>query len=91
MTGSTVLAINQIEPRKLETVAAKQVEQLSAHVAATVVLPFDRHVHEGREIGLDKLSKHSRRCYLEMAAVLSDMFPSREMAHDLAGGRSRSR
>jgi MinD-like ATPase involved in chromosome partitioning or flagellar assembly len=91
LTGSTVLAINQIEPRKPEIVAAKQVEQLSAHVAATVVLPFDRHVHEGREIGLDKLSHDSRRCYLEMAAALADMFPSREMAHDPGGGHSRSR
>jgi len=44
---------------------------------ATVLLPFDRHVHEGREIGLDKLSKESRRGYLEVAAALADMLPSR--------------
>ena len=55
--------------------AARELEQLSAHLAATVVLPFDRHMHEGKEIGLEKLSKDSRRCYLEMAAVLADMFP----------------
>jgi MinD-like ATPase involved in chromosome partitioning or flagellar assembly len=91
LIGSTVLAINHIEPRKLDTVAAKELEHLSAHVAATVVLPFDRHVHEGKEIGLDKLSKDSRRCYLEMAAALADMFPIRAMAHDLGGGHSRSR
>ena len=77
LAGSTVLAVNHVEPRKPDTVAGKELEQLSAHVAATVVLPFDRHVHEGREIGLDKLSKDSRRCYLEMAAALADMFPSR--------------
>jgi MinD-like ATPase involved in chromosome partitioning or flagellar assembly len=75
LIGSTVLAINHVEPKKPDTVAVKQLEQLSARVAATVVLPFDRHVHEGREIGLDKLSKDSRRCYLEMAAVLADMIP----------------
>jgi len=91
LIGSTVLAINNVEPRKADTVAAKELEQLSAQVAATVVLPFDRHVHEGREIGLDKLSKDSRRCYLELAAALADMFPIREMAHDVGGGRSRSR
>jgi MinD-like ATPase involved in chromosome partitioning or flagellar assembly len=91
LIGSTVLAINRVEPRKPDAVAAKELEQLSAHVAATVVLPFDRHVHEGREIGLDKLSKDSRRCYLEMAAALADMFPSRAMAHDVGGARSRSR
>ena len=63
-------------------------------VAAKVVLPFDRYLHEGKEIGLDKLSKDSRRCYLELAAALADMFPSRAMAHDLGRGvgvRSPSR
>jgi MinD-like ATPase involved in chromosome partitioning or flagellar assembly len=74
---STVLAINHVEPTNLDTVAARELENLSAHVAATVVLPFDRHLHEGREIGLDKLSKDSRRCYLELAAALADMFPNR--------------
>ena len=77
MVASTVLAINHVEPGKPGNLAAKEVEQLSAQVAATVLLPFDRHVHEGREIGLEKLSKESRRCYLEVAAALADMLPSR--------------
>jgi len=77
LIGSTVLAINHVEPRKRDNVAAKELEQLSARVAATVPLPFDRHVHEGREIGLEKLSKESRRSYLELAAALADMFPGR--------------
>ena len=72
---STVLAINHVEPGRVGVVAAKELEQLSARVAATVVLPFDRHVHDGKEIGLDRLSKESRRSYLEMAAALADMFP----------------
>ena len=79
---STVLAINHVEPAKVDGVAAKELEELSARVAATVVLPFDRHVHEGRKIGLDRLSKESRRSYLEMAAVLADMFPGRRSEQD---------
>ncbi len=71
---STVLAINHVEPARVDSVAAKELERLSAHLAATVVLPFDRHVHEGKQIELDRLSKESRRSYLEMAAVLADMF-----------------
>ena len=74
---STVLAINYVEPAKLDSVAAKELESLSARVAATVVLPFDRHVHEGKELGLDRLSKQSRRSYLEMAALLADMAAGR--------------
>jgi len=73
---STVLAINHVEPAKVDRVVARELERLSAHLAATVVLPFDRHVHEGKRIELDRLSKKSRRSYLEMAAVLADMFPA---------------
>lgn len=74
---STVLAINHVEPGRVGVVAAKELDQLSPRVAATVVLPFDRHVHDGKEIGLDRLSKESRRSYLEMAAVLAGMIPGR--------------
>jgi MinD-like ATPase involved in chromosome partitioning or flagellar assembly len=76
---STVLAINHVEPARVDAVAAKELEQLSARVAVTVVLPFDRHVHQGKAIALDRLSKESRRSYLEMAAALADMFPGRAM------------
>lgn len=74
----TVLAINHVEPAKADGVAVTELDRLSAGVGATVVLPFDRHVHDGRKIALDRLSKESRRCYLEMAAVLADMFPGRK-------------
>jgi MinD-like ATPase involved in chromosome partitioning or flagellar assembly len=80
---STVLAINHVEPAKLGAVAAKELEELSARVATTVVLPFDRHVHEGKEIGLDRLSKESRRSYLEMAAALAAIVPGTRVEQDI--------
>jgi MinD-like ATPase involved in chromosome partitioning or flagellar assembly len=85
----TVLAINHVEAGKVAVVAAKELDQLSARVAATVVLPFDRHVHDGKEIGLDRLSKESRRSYLEMAAALADMFPRAAVQEDLRLGARR--
>ncbi len=84
LVESTVLAINHVEPAKVDNVAAKELDQLSARVAATVVLPFDRHVHKGKQIELDRLSKESRRSYLEMAAVLADMVPGRSRESDRA-------
>jgi MinD-like ATPase involved in chromosome partitioning or flagellar assembly len=87
---STVLAINHVEPAKLGVVAAKELEELSARVATTVQLRFDRHVHEGKEIGLDRLSKQSRRSYLEMAAALADMVPGRRVEQDIHLGARRS-
>lgn len=74
---STVLAVNHVEAAKVTGVAVTELDRLSAQVAATVVLPFDRHVHEGRKIALDRMSKESRRSYLEMAAVLAGMFGGR--------------
>jgi MinD-like ATPase involved in chromosome partitioning or flagellar assembly len=79
LIGSTVLAVNHVERTKLSTLAAAELEQLSAHVAATVMLPLDRHVHQGKEIGLDRMSWESRRSYLEVGAALARTFPSRHL------------
>jgi MinD-like ATPase involved in chromosome partitioning or flagellar assembly len=84
LLGSTVLAINHAESGKPNALVSKELAQLSDQVASTVVLPFDRHLHEGKEISLERLSKQSRLRYLRMAAVLAGMFPSRG-AGDLVG------
>ncbi|WP_081665584.1 MinD/ParA family protein [Mycobacterium sp. UM_CSW] len=89
LMARTVLAINHVEAGKVAVVAAKELDALSARVAATVVLPFDRHVHDGKEIGLDRLSRESRRSYLEMAAALADMFPGTGMEQGLRLGANR--
>ncbi len=86
---STVLAVNHVEAGKVGVVAAKELDQLSARVAATVVLPFDRHVHDGKEIGLDRLSRESKRSYLEMAAAIADMFPGQAGERNLRLGARR--
>lgn len=77
LLATAVLALNHTEPGRPSILAGKELEPLSAGVAATVVLPFDRHIHAGKEIGLDRLGKESRRAYLELAATLADMFPKR--------------
>ncbi|MEE3062691.1 MAG: MinD/ParA family protein [Actinomycetota bacterium] len=87
---STVLALNYTEPAKLDGVATKELEALSARVAATVLLPFDRHVREGKELGLDRLSKESRRAYLEMAAALGDIVAGRPVGSQQREATPRS-
>jgi len=72
---STVLAINHVANARVNDAAVKELDELSARVAAVVVLPFDRHVQQGKAIALDRLSGQSRRSYLELAATLADMFP----------------
>nr|WP_084453968.1 MinD/ParA family protein [Mycobacterium interjectum] len=90
LLSSTVLAINHVEAGRVGVVAAKELDLLSNRVAATVVLPFDRHVHDGKEIGLDRLSKDSRRSYLEMAAAIADMFPDQGAQPNLRLGARRA-
>ncbi|MBS1691261.1 MAG: AAA family ATPase [Actinobacteria bacterium] len=72
-----VLIINHTETGKPNVVVDKVVEQFTRKIPQEriFVTPFDRHVHEGREINLKLLSKKSRRRYLEIAAAVSDLFP----------------
>jgi chromosome partitioning protein len=78
---SAVLAINHTERGRLSGRVHQRLQQLSDRFAPNrvMVLPFDRHVHEGNEIALERLGKQSRRRYLEMAAALADMFPKRNL------------
>lgn len=86
LVESTVLAINHTERGKPNALLSMELEKLSGQFPpnCVVVLPFDTHVHEGKEISLERLSKKSKREYLELAAALADMFPSRSIAHDRA-------
>jgi MinD-like ATPase involved in chromosome partitioning or flagellar assembly len=82
---STVLAINHTEREKPNAWVNRGLQQLSKRLNPkhVVELPFDDHVHEGNEITLERLSKQSRRGYLEMAAALADMFPRRDVGRRL--------
>jgi MinD-like ATPase involved in chromosome partitioning or flagellar assembly len=84
LLASTVLAVNHTESSRPDTLACNELEQLSDQVAATVVLPFDRHIREGREIGLERMSMESRRSYLELAAAVVDRFPGNEPDREFA-------
>lgn len=48
-----------------------------AHTRATVRLPYDRHIAEGGEIHLERLSRRTRDALLTLAAVIADDFPRR--------------
>jgi chromosome partitioning protein len=76
---SGVLAINHTERGRPTGRLQQRLQQLSERFPPNrvVVVPFDRHVHEGNEIALERLGKRSRRGYLAMAAALADMFPKR--------------
>ena len=77
LLDAVVLVVNHNDPGKPNVVVPKVVEQFSRKIDLDriFILPFDRHIHEGREITLKLLSKKSRRRYLELAATLSDFFP----------------
>ncbi len=74
---TTVLVINYAQRGKPNIDVDKAVEQFSRQIRAEriFVLPFDSHIHEGKEITLELMSAKSRRRYLELAASIADLFP----------------
>ncbi|WP_245846793.1 MinD/ParA family ATP-binding protein [Mycobacterium szulgai] len=79
---STVLVVNRTDRARLKAAASTELAQLSGRVGAVLMLPFDRHVREGAEIVLQRLSRKSRRRYLELAAVLIDLATSSALDRD---------
>jgi MinD-like ATPase involved in chromosome partitioning or flagellar assembly len=55
-------------------------DRVAAHFAgrcrAVVRIPFDPHLQEGAEVDLDRLDPRTRLGLLELAAVVTDAFPS---------------
>ncbi len=77
LLDTAVLVINRNEAGRPNVDVAAASEQFSRSIKPTRIfeLPFDRHLHEGKEITLELMSKKSRRRYLEIAAALSDLYP----------------
>lgn len=78
LLDSMVLAINHIEAGKPDAAVGKELAKISRQFpsAPVIALPFDPHLAEGRGIILERLSRESRRRYLEMAAALAELFPA---------------
>lgn len=77
LLDSAILVINHNDRGKPNVDVDRAVEQWSRQIRNEhiVILPFDGHVHEGKEITLELLNKKSRRRYLQIAALLADTFP----------------
>ena len=77
LLDTAVLAINRTEAGRPNVDVAQAIEQFSREIRPDRIfeLPFDRHLHEGKEITLELLNKKTRRRYLEIAAALSDLYP----------------
>lgn len=90
LLDSAALVINHTERGKPNGLLDKEIEKLSGQLRSgcVVQLPFDRHVHEGKEIALERLSKKSRRRYLQLATVLAGMFPKRDIGNIGAAQRN---
>jgi MinD-like ATPase involved in chromosome partitioning or flagellar assembly len=53
----------------------KVVDHFSRRCRAVRLIPFDPHLEEGAEIGLDLLRRGTREALTELAAVVADGFP----------------
>jgi len=77
LLDTTVLVLNNTHRGKPNIDVDKAVEQFSRQIRPEriIVMPFDSHIHEGKQITLELLSAKSRRRYLELAAAIANLFP----------------
>ena len=70
-----ITVINAVRPRSGKVDMRKVIDHFSRRSRAVVQVPFDPHLEEGAEIGLDHLKPQTREALLEMAAVVASGFP----------------
>lgn len=73
-----VLVINQVQRGKPNVDVARAVTQFARQIGRDriFVMPFDSHIFEGGKIIVEALNARTRRGYLELAAALSELFPT---------------
>jgi MinD-like ATPase involved in chromosome partitioning or flagellar assembly len=66
-------------------------DKLARHFLPSVhalhVIPFDDHLAEGSEIGLDRLSRQTRQAFLELAGSVTDGFAALGAGRGASHGR----
>jgi MinD-like ATPase involved in chromosome partitioning or flagellar assembly len=75
LVSNGITVINAVRPRSGKVDMRKVVDHFSRRSRAVVQVPFDPHLEEGAEIGLDHLKPQTREALLEMAAVVASGFP----------------
>ena len=72
----SVCVINAVRPRSGKVDMQKVVDHFSRRCRAVRVVPFDPHLEEGAEIELERLKPKTREALIELAAVVSEGFPT---------------
>ncbi|MGH3725625.1 MAG: MinD/ParA family ATP-binding protein [Mycobacterium sp.] len=70
----SVAVINAVRPRSGKVDMQKVVDHFSRRCRAVRLVPFDPHLEEGAEIGLERLRPATRRSLIELAAVVAQGF-----------------
>jgi MinD-like ATPase involved in chromosome partitioning or flagellar assembly len=72
----SIAVINAVRPRSGKVDMQKVVDHFSRRCRAVRLVPYDPHLEEGAEIGLERLKRETREALIELAAVVADGFPS---------------
>jgi MinD-like ATPase involved in chromosome partitioning or flagellar assembly len=76
LVRNSIAVINAVRPRSGKVDMQKVVDHFSRRCRAVRLVPFDPHLEEGAEISLDRLKRETREALVELAAVVTDGFPS---------------
>jgi MinD-like ATPase involved in chromosome partitioning or flagellar assembly len=75
LVRNSIAVINAVRPRTGKIDMNKVVDHFSRRCRVVRLVPFDPHLEEGAEIGLDQLRRPTREALTELAAVVADGFP----------------
>jgi len=75
LVRNSIAVINAVRPRTGKIDMNKVVDHFSRRCRAVRLIPFDPHLDEGAEIGLEQLRRPTREALTELAAVVADGFP----------------
>jgi MinD-like ATPase involved in chromosome partitioning or flagellar assembly len=76
LVSNGITVINAVRPRSGKVDMRKVVDHFARRSRAVVQVPFDPHLEEGAEIGLDHLKPATREALLELAALVANGFPA---------------
>ena len=76
LAANSIVVISAAHPNRPSIDTEKLTEHFASRTRAVHEIPFDKHLAEGAKIDLERMHKHTRQAYLELAAVVAQDFQS---------------
>lgn len=76
LAANSVVVISAAHPGSATVDLDRLTEHFASRTRAVHQIPFDKHLAEGAKIDLERMHKHTRQAYLQLAAIVAQDFQS---------------